>query len=95
MGLRCGLRLVSVEMLVSGEGKEFVAKDRTAKCAAVLVLVQRVLRSGEEVGGVDVVVADELKKRTVVGVGSRASNDVYQAASMLAVRCPQAPWIPR
>ena len=54
------------------EEEEFVSAiekpgypHRSAEGAAILILVQRVLRRGEEVIGVKKVVADELKRRSV------------------------------
>lgn len=47
--------------------------------------MQGIFRGGEEVGGVEVVIADELKGRAVEGICSRVGNDVDHSAGVHTV----------
>ena len=68
--------------LLAPKGEKLVFHYRPAKGAAELILMQRVLRRREEIRCVNVVVTDEFKGRPVIFIGSRAGNDVDQAAGM-------------
>src|SRR5208283_1285611 len=73
-------QLLEYFTLIAHKTEELVANDSSAKGAAKLILVKLVLAGGEEVGGIDVVVADELKCVPVPPIRSRASNHVDKTA---------------
>ena len=77
-------------VLKCSEEKEFVSAvvkpgyaHRSAKGAAVLVLVQSILRCREEVFGVNIVIADELKRRSMKGVRTRLGDNIHHATSFI------------
>src|ERR1700733_11083715 len=88
LGQRLGLGCF--QTLISGEEEQLVPNDSSAKRAAILVLVQRVLRSGEEVGRIDKVVADELKGCPMPLVRSGTRYNVDQTARMKATLSTQS-----
>ena len=88
-GLSGVLALHGTVVLIAREGKELVALDGSAKYAAVLILVQRVLSGGKEVCSIDDRIADELKRCAVIGVRAGARHHVHQAAAVLSTLCAQ------
>src|SRR6185312_8322992 len=78
-------RLRCLQALVSREGEELVAEDGAAEGATELVLMQGVRNGGEEVAGVDVVVAEELERVAVEAVGTGAGDGVDLAAGVDAI----------
>ena len=89
--LRKRLALVGFEPLISAEEKQFVGDDPAPKRASVLVLVERVLGRGKEVGCIDEVVADELKSCAVPLIGSRTGDDIDQAIAAVNVNASPVP----
>jgi hypothetical protein len=60
-------------VLKCSKSKKLVAKDWSTKGTAILILVQRIFRSGKETARIDKVVPDELERRSVVFVPERVT----------------------
>ena len=71
-----GLTLPKPESLVIEEEKRPVLDNRAAECAAKLVATQFVPLNGEEVLGVEDVVAEKLVNTAVELIGPALSDDI-------------------
>ncbi len=80
---------LDLRAFVIEEEEQTVAHDGTAEVAAVLIPPQRRARQagfvGEEIIGIELVIAEELEERAVKCVGAGACGDVEDAAAGASV----------
>ncbi len=75
--------------LIAAEEEELVGDDLAAEGSAELIALDGVLGGGEEVGGVDDVVADEVEDGAVPLVGAGVGDGVDERARVDTVACGQ------